>query len=131
MKKSFLLLMISFLSYQIYAQNSNKLNIAVNDLSGKGIEKSTAGIISDRLRSELIKTGVFRVMERNEMENVLKEQGFQKTGACDDASCLIEVGQILGVDRMVAGSVGKVGNFFTISLLNRLRHLRTRVNFCG
>jgi hypothetical protein len=94
----------------------SKINIAVQELTGKGIDQSAAGIISDRLRSELINTGVFRVMERGEMESILKEQGFQKSGACDEASCLVEVGQLLGVERMVAGSIGKVGDFFTISL---------------
>lgn len=93
-----------------------KVNIAVQELKGKGMDQSTASIISDRLRAECINTGVFRVMERAEMENILKEQGFQQTGACDEASCLVEVGQLLGVDRMVAGSIGKVGNFYTISL---------------
>lgn len=107
-----LLLIVS----SLFAQSKATLNIAVNDLSGKGIEQSTAAIISDRLRSELINTGVFLVMERNEMDNILKEQGFQKTGACDEASCLVEVGQLLGVERMVAGSVGKIGNIYTVSL---------------
>lgn len=93
-----------------------KLNIAVQELTGKGIDQSAAGIISDRLRAELINTGVFRVMERAEMESIFREQGFQKSGACDEASCLVEVGQLLGVERMVAGSIGKVGDFFTISL---------------
>jgi hypothetical protein len=36
----------------LFAQNASALNIAVNDLSGKGIEQSSASIISDRLRSE-------------------------------------------------------------------------------
>jgi len=93
-----------------------KMNIAVNDLVGKGIDDATASIVSDRLRAELINTGVFRVMERSEMESILKEQGFHKSGACDEASCLVEVGQLLGVDRMLAGSVGNVGGFWTISV---------------
>jgi len=116
MKKLLFLLIIILIPAYISAQSGSKLNIAVNNLVGNGIENSTINIISNRLRSELINTGVFRVMERNEMENVLKEQGFQKTGACNEASCLVEVGQILGVDRMVAGSVGRVESFFTIDL---------------
>jgi hypothetical protein len=91
-------------------------NIAVNDLKGNGIDQSVADIISDRLRAELVNAGVFRVMERAEMNNIFKEQGFQKSGACDESSCLAQVGQLLGVQRMVAGSIGKVGNFWTISL---------------
>jgi hypothetical protein len=34
-----------------------RLNIAVNDLSGKGIKQTEAEIISERLRSELLKPG--------------------------------------------------------------------------
>jgi hypothetical protein len=100
----------------LFAANSAALNIAVNDLSGKGIEQSSAAIISDRLRSELISVGVFRVLERNEMATILKEQGFQRSGACDEALCLVEIGQLLGVERMVAGSVGKIGTLYTLSL---------------
>ncbi len=93
-----------------------KIIIAVQDLKGNGLDQAAAGIISDRLRSECINTGVFRVMERSQMEDILKEQGFQQTGACDDQSCIVEVGRFLGVDRMVAGTVGRVGDFYTISL---------------
>ena len=95
---------------------AGRVTIAVRELKGKGLEQAAASIVSDRLRAECINTGVFRVMERAEMENVLKEQGLQQTGACDEASCLVEVGQLPGVERMVAGSLGKVGSFYTISL---------------
>jgi hypothetical protein len=92
-----------------------KINIAVNDLTGQGIDQAATAILSDRLRAELINTGVFRVMERAEMESILKEQGFQRTGACDE-TCIVQTGQLLGVDRMVAGSIGAIGGFYTISL---------------
>jgi TolB-like protein len=94
---------------------ADKMNIAVNDLQGKGVSTAEAEVISDRLRSELVKTGVFRVMERGEMETILKEQGFQQSGMCDDAACLVEVGQLLGVRRMLAGTIGKIGSTYTLS----------------
>jgi len=107
-----IVLLLNMLSF-----SQTKMNIAVNDLTGKKIDQETAGIISDRLRSELINTGLYRVMERGEMANILKEQGFQQSGVCDDASCVVEVGQILGVERMVSGSVGKVSeSLYTIDL---------------
>ena len=103
-------------TFPLFAQGPVKINIAVNELAGKGIDHSTAEICSDRLRNEMVSTGVFRVMERGEMQNILKEQGFQQSGACDDKACMVEVGQLLGVERMVAGSIGKVGDFHTILL---------------
>jgi curli biogenesis system outer membrane secretion channel CsgG len=92
-----------------------KTTIAVNDLAGEGIEASEARIISDRLRSELINSEMFRVMERGEMETILKEQGFQQSGLCTDQSCMVEMGKILGVRNIIAGTIGKIGGMYTIS----------------
>jgi hypothetical protein len=114
--KRLFFVIVVILTSHIFAQQSSRLTIAVNDLKGTGLDPSTVVIISDRLRSELVNTGAFRVIERAEMESILKEQGFQQSGACDESSCLVEVGQLLGVKRMVAGSVGMVGSFWTISL---------------
>jgi hypothetical protein len=55
-------------------------------------------------------------MERGQMSEILKEQGFQKSGACNEKSCIIEVGQLLGVQRVLAGTVGKVGSTYEISI---------------
>lgn len=71
--------------------------------------------LTERLRTSLHQTGVFQVMERGRMEDILREQGFQQTG-CTTTECAIEVGQILAVRQMVAGSVGKVGETYSVSL---------------
>ncbi len=94
----------------------HKIDIAVHDLSTRSVTQETVTIVSDRLRAMLIETGLFRVLERNSMNLILEEQGFQQTGACDEASCFVEAGQLLGVDRMIAGSMGKIGTSYTISL---------------
>jgi formylglycine-generating enzyme required for sulfatase activity len=59
-------------------------------------------------------------MERQEMQNILKEQGFQQTGVCDEKNCIVETGKILGVTHMVAGSIGKLGSLYTcdVRLIN-------------
>jgi len=48
------------------------------------------------------------------MEEVLKEQAFQLTGACTESSCLVEVGNLLAVHYMIGGSVTHIGNLYTI-----------------
>lgn len=94
-----------------------KQNIAVLDLDVRsGILKDEVSTVSDRLRGELINTGKFVVIERGQMEEILKEQGFQQTGACSEASCIVEVGQLLAVHKMVGGSIGMVGRMFSVNL---------------
>jgi len=85
---------VFFLHSYVFSQNDARITVAVNDLKGSGMDQVTATIVSDRLRSELVNSGVFRVMEREEMENILKEQGFQQSGGCDEASCLVQVGRL-------------------------------------
>ena len=90
------------------------LNVAVNDLTTHGVDASSAAIISERLRTELLNTGKCRVMERGPKDQILQEQAFQQSGACDNSECAVEVGKLLAVDRMVAGSVGKIGEMYTL-----------------
>lgn len=115
MRRPLVFLLPSALLLTVQAQPV-KLRVAVNDLRPNGIEESPARVISDRIRAEMVNTGLYSVMERGEMETILEEQGFQQSGACDDQACLVQVGQLLGVDRMLAGSIGKIGNLHTISL---------------
>jgi TolB-like protein len=98
-----------------FASQDKRISIAVNDLVGQGIDQPTATTISERLRVELINTQAFRVMERSQMTNILQEQGFQQT-ECVDNSCIVQMGQLLGVEHMVMGTIGKVGSMYTISL---------------
>ena len=90
------------------------ITIAVLDFDGNGVSQSETRTLTNRLRDELFKTGVYIVLERGKMDDVLKEQGFQQTG-CVTSECAVEVGNMLGVQQMVGGSIGKVGNIYTIS----------------
>jgi len=90
-------------------------SIAVLDLEGRGISQPEAISLSDRLRAALVRTDKVRIIERGQMEAVLREQDFSLTG-CTSNECAVEVGELLGVTHMVAGTIGKVGSMFTIDL---------------
>jgi len=87
--------------------------IAVLDFEGRGIPRMEAQTLTDRFSTELGNTGAIRLVERNTMKEVLKEQDFQQTG-CTSDECAVEVGQLLGVEFMISGALGKVGNTYTI-----------------
>jgi len=90
------------------------ITIAVLDFEGKGVSQDDASILTDRLRNELFKTGSYNVLERAMMDDILKEQGFQQTG-CATSECAVEVGNMLGVQQMIGGSIGKLGDMYTVS----------------
>ncbi len=93
-----------------------KRNYAVIGLkNAEGVSAGEAEIIADRLRIELFNTGGASMMERDQMQEILSEQGFQQTGACTDEACMIEIGQLLGVERLISGSIGKLGSMFLLN----------------
>jgi hypothetical protein len=97
------------------AQIADLMTIAVMDLSGNKISKSDLSVLTDRLRAELFKTGQFRVMEREKMTAILKEQGFQKSG-CTSEECAVEIGKLINVRKIVGGRVGKIGSVYSMSI---------------
>jgi TolB-like protein len=90
--------------------------VAVNKLKATGVTENEALSLTDALRSELSKSGKYQVMERSQMDDILKEQGFQQSGVCDEAMCAIEIGKLLAVGYMVMGNIGMVGKTYTLSV---------------
>jgi TolB-like protein len=106
-----LLLLYICLTYSQQPENQ----IAVLNLDPIGASVSESNTLTDRLRSELVNTNYFTVIERKEMDEILTEQGFQQSG-CTSDPCAVEIGRLLNIRRICAGSIGKVGSTFTITL---------------
>jgi hypothetical protein len=98
------------------AQPNRKPMLAVSGLASNGVSASDAAAIADNLAAKLQQSGRVRVLERGQMDRILKEQNFQQSGACDGGECAVEAGRLLGIDQMVVGSVGLVGSTYTLNL---------------
>jgi curli biogenesis system outer membrane secretion channel CsgG len=66
------------------------------------------GAASDILVTELVKSGKFIVVERDRMAKILEEQKLQGQGLID-AVTAVKVGQIMGLEAIVVGSVSQFG----------------------
>ena len=101
------LLFIFLFPFSLHAKD--KMVLAIMDFKAKGVPDTLAGQISELIRMEMINTGQYKVLEREQMDKILKEQEFQQTG-CTDVSCAIQAGQLLSADKMLIGSVMKLTN---------------------
>ncbi len=92
------------------------LNVAVLPFTGNSaVEKEELAAITSRFESELMATGMFRVLERRNVDAILREQGFQQSGACNTNDCQVEVGQLLGVERIVTGDVTRLDKLWSLT----------------
>lgn len=98
------------------AIGQTKPTIAIMDLQCQGLSANETVLLTDRLLSEIGKVGTYDIVERARRDEVLREQGFTLSGACDETSCLVEVGQYLAAQKMVGGSIGKFGEVWVINL---------------
>ena len=113
--KKILANLIFLFHFQLIAQGvtDGKTTVAVLEFEGRGINQMESATLTDRLQSEMVNTNAIIMVERNQMEEILNEQGFQQSG-CTSAECAAEVGALLGVQNMVSGSFGLLGNTYTI-----------------
>jgi len=98
------------------AAQPKRPSCAVGQLQALRVDSMDVSILTEALTSSLLSTGKLRMLERSQMENILKEQGFQQSGACDASECAVEIGKLLSVDHIVVGSIGHIGSSFVISM---------------
>jgi hypothetical protein len=79
--------------------------------------------ISKLLEVNLLKTGLYRVAERGEIEKVLKERGFGAVSS-SDRQTLRQLGELLQVDGIVFGGVSRY-NRFNLGFTARLVSIKT------
>lgn len=100
----------------LWAQQK-KTTIAVLEFQRTGgLEASEAATLTNRFRGLLVQTDAFEVIERDKMGEILKEQDFTMSDQCNSAECAVQIGQLLGVQAMIAGDIGKLGQTWTIDV---------------
>ena len=106
------ILLFLTLSAAVSAQ-SDKPTVAILDFEGQDVDASEVKTLTERMRTEIGNTKAVRLIERKAVENIMQEQGLQQSG-CTTDECAAKVGQLLGVQYMISGSIGKMGKSYTI-----------------
>ncbi len=119
MKSLTAVLILLIIPVSLYAADTakpEKMRLAVMDLNSRGkVSKVTAAAISDLLRSDIVDTGRFVIVERSQMEAIFKEQGLQMTG-CTDNSCAVEIGKLVSANKIILGEVNMLNNSTIITV---------------
>jgi hypothetical protein len=101
-----------FLTTGIFAQS--KQSIAVLNIDSKGVvnDSKEMGYL---VRLELEKTKVYTVLDKYEVNDVLSANKIDISN-CYAKTCLVETGKLLKVDKMLSGSVERLGEKIVVSL---------------
>lgn len=104
MKKISLLIMLLMAFAMAATAQNKKMKIAVMDFkAGVGVNANEVEGLSDMLINTLYESGKFSIVERSQINQVLKEQKFQASELTNEQ--LAKVGRILGVESVLIGTV--------------------------
>jgi TolB-like protein len=117
-----LLFLIFTISGAMAAEKKNKSEImtvdnyvAVFDFEVRDKDKDISRPLADKVIHVFSESEKYEVIDRGNMNKILGEQKFQMSG-CVARECKVEAGQILGVGKIVNGSVGIVGKTYYLTL---------------
>lgn len=104
MKKSKFILFAFLLFAVLNSTGQNRLRIAILDLNA-GVNRTQAQVdgLADMLSVELFNSGCFSIVERTQVDKVIREQHFQKSSL--SATQRKKIGSILKADAIVTGTI--------------------------
>ena len=104
----------SLFNLSIAEESGKKINIAVAEFEARNVSSMDAATVSDFIRTELVRSRLFKVLDRNNMAMVLEEQQFQLSG-CTTQECAVQMGKLLNVKCVVIGNMTKLADSYYIT----------------
>lgn len=111
----FVILFLTAAASPAFSQES----IAIMDLKAIGVKQSLAEAVSENLRTMLVMSGTFRVVERNQLKEILNEHKLALSGITENSNAL-EIGGLAEANLIMIGSITKMFESYVINarLLN-------------
>lgn len=90
--------------------------LAVMPLKANRVEKATVDVLDELVVNEVSRQGREKVISAADINAVLGFEKMKDAIGCDDLACAADIGGALGVDRLLAGSVNRLGEEMIVSL---------------
>lgn len=96
--------------------------IAILTFEAKGMPQDVADVCLNSLSNSLANLDYITLIERKQIDKVVAEQKFQNSDLSDESTS-IQVGKLLGADRVLLCGIGRLGS--TMVLTARILHVET------
>src|SRR5688572_25474332 len=90
--------------------------LLVLEPSGDAIDADVRAALGARIAATLSDAGVPGVIGQSELRSLLDAEARRQSVGCDDASCAAEIAGALGAERVVVGTVTRLGGTYALQL---------------
>jgi hypothetical protein len=99
------------------AKVTRRVKVALLPLSALGgVQRETAQLLAEALAGELRRRPGVSVLTQADVAALLGVERTRQMLGCTDSGCIAELGGALGADRVVHGSIGRVGGSLVVNL---------------
>lgn len=99
------------------AADTADTGMAIWRLKPLGLDSATAEKLEDLLRAETSRLEGYSLQARSRTLDILARPRHKKLAACGgETACLCGIGKVLGVDKLVTGVIGALGDDYTFDL---------------
>ncbi len=95
---------------------ADRPHVAAMPLAAKNIPVETAQILDLLVVAELESAGAYAVVRPADIDAMLGLERLKDAAGCDDVSCATDIAQALGVELLMTGTVGKLGDELVLAL---------------
>ena len=118
MKKSLIIFVLVFSFFSLFAEDDDKLKLAVmefEDKSGKFSEETLSNA-TEYIRSAFVSSNKFIIIAKERQKNVMiKQMKKESYKLCNDKSCQIPLGQALSADTILTTTITLFGDQYIIT----------------
>jgi len=102
--------------YTVKRPGTAKVPLAIFDFAcPEPLKSQRVGFaVAELLKSKLINAQEFALLERSDLDKILKEQALQQTGAVYENTA-VQLGKVVGAKLTISGNVDKLGNAYQVS----------------
>lgn len=110
-----LLLSCGLVAHTVIAEDGKPSCAVLTFDAGEGMTVGEAKFISDRFAAFFGQADIYELVARSRMQEILKIAEFNRMDHCSATDCAVEAGRILQVRYMIFGSVGHVGQLYSLN----------------
>ena len=97
-------------------KKTSKFRLAILNIRAKeGFSQPTADILTHIIRTKMVNTRMFIIIEKENVDLIFKEQSLSLSG-CIDSACSIRIGKLLSADKILVGTASRIGKKIHIQL---------------
>jgi formylglycine-generating enzyme required for sulfatase activity len=100
------------------------LKVAILSIQSSTVAKDNLERVSDFIAQEVERKSSTRVLFLEDIRAMLQSEGLESLLGCYTDSCISRIGNVLGIDAVIVGGIGQLGNnyLFSLKMIDVLRN---------